>query len=189
MSVESAPGYAIRALEAGDIPALFEIFRQPSCRQAMTGPEFASFDALRDWLSALDGVEIVAVVGDNVAIGFAGLFRWPGKRDHAGWISLFVHDAHHRRGVGYALLRKLLEVGQSQLGLKRFELAVGRDNRRAIEFYRRSGFRFEGSQAATGPRGGALVDVYTMAMIARRQQWRGFLGLAPNARSVPSSAT
>jgi ribosomal protein S18 acetylase RimI-like enzyme len=47
------------------------------------------------------------------------------------------------RGLGGALVRKLLTSAQA-MGLKRVQLTVRSDNRRAVKLYERLGFQHEG---------------------------------------------
>jgi putative acetyltransferase len=53
-----------------------------------------------------------------------------------GWIDhLYVHPAHQRRGIGSALLERVLDA------MERCKLWVFQKNRDAIRFYERRGFR------------------------------------------------
>ena len=73
----------IREREPKDLPALFEVFSQPRCREAMSGPDFPSREALGAWLdaAALQGVTLVGLEAER-AVAFAGLYRGGAERRH-----------------------------------------------------------------------------------------------------------
>lgn len=156
----------IREREPGDLPALFEVFSQPRCREAMSGPDFASRESLGAWLdaAALHGVTLVGLDADR-AVAFGGLYRGAAERRHVGWLSLFVHDDHQRRGLGTALMRRLIGIAESQWRLHRLELVVVCGNVAAIAFYRGLGFEIEGRHIGFARRDDMYVDVYTMARL------------------------
>ena len=156
----------IREREPRDLPALFEVFCQPSCRAAMSGPDFPSREALGAWLdaAAVQGVNLVALDGET-AVAFGGLYRGVAERSHVGWLSLFVHDAHQRRGFGTALMRRLIEIAESQWRAHRLELVVVCDNAAAIAFYQCLGFGVEGRHVGFARRDDMYIDVYTMARL------------------------
>ena len=133
----------------------------------MSGPDFQSPESLAAWLeaSSATGMDLVALDAQT-PIAFGGLYRCQGERSHVGWLSLFVHDDHQRKGVGRAMLRAMTAIAWDRWDLRRLELVVVCDNTRAIEFYRRCGFRIEGRHDSFARRADGFVDVYTMARLA-----------------------
>jgi len=86
------------------------------------------------WLAMLDGV----------SVGMASLFEyrrmpWPARPDSRwGYVSnMFVAPEHRNRGIGSALLSTLIATAQER-GYARLVVSP---SVRAIEFYRRAGFR------------------------------------------------
>ena len=74
----------------------------------------------------------VVVVGDRGAtLGF-GIMSYP--NDDAHLLLFAVRDAHQRRGVGSAILRRLEEAARTA-GAKRIRVECRRDNTAARNFY------------------------------------------------------
>ena len=158
--------YSLRRREERDLIDLFEIFHQPKCREALSGPDFETPEALSDSLAAFGPNRLELVIcRRNSAVGYGGLFLCAGERRHTGWLSLFVHDAHQGLGLGDRLFAALVAAADGLYGLRRLELVVRCDNPRAIEFYRRRGFRIEGRHVEFAMRAGGYVDVFTMSRL------------------------
>lgn len=88
---------------------------------------------------------IVAKAGERV-IGFAGCGAYrdetlPGCGEV---FALYVLEEYHGRGVGYALMNAALA---RLSGYKRIAVWVLKGNDRAIRFYERYGFRFDGTES------------------------------------------
>ena len=162
------PKFGLRSREARDAKALFELFSQPQCQFGLITDPFVSVADLERRLNpnCPDGFEIVATHRD-VAIGYGALFACPGTRGHVGWISLFVHDGFHGRGVGALLMRAILATADIAHPLDRVELAVRTGNARAVALYREFGFEIEGLHRAFARRDGVDIDVMTMARFRR----------------------
>ncbi len=62
------------------------------------------------------------------------------ERGYCHIISIAVHPAYRRKGIGSALLKKLIEIMEHK-GLTSFLLEVRVSNTAAINLYRRFGFR------------------------------------------------
>lgn len=87
------------------------------------------------------------VIGAFVAgrlVGVAGFFRYKApKIRHKGHVwGVYVQRESGGKGIGRALMRKLLEEAQSQPGLEHVTLAVGGYNTAARRLYESVGFQF-----------------------------------------------
>jgi len=94
------------------------------------------------WKRDPEGI-FVARVGNNI-VGFVGCdANWFSKREQrrVGAVhELVVLPDYMGMGIGRALMKKALEYFLSR-GLDRAELWVGDENRRAMEFYEKLGFK------------------------------------------------
>lgn len=64
-------------------------------------------------------------------------------RAHVCSFGLAVHPDYQAKGVGTALMEKLIEIVDHELRLSRIELSVAVNNSRAIALYKRYGFKIE----------------------------------------------
>jgi len=169
----------LRAGRPGDCEAIAALHNLPGFRWGTLRRPFHSPEELRKRLEsqAPGDLYIVALEGERI-VGDAGLHRMLGRRQHAAEIGMGVHDAHHGRGIGTALLSALLDTADRWLGLTRVELTVFADNERAIRLYERAGFEVEGRLRAFALRDGHLVDGLAMARLKE-----------PPRRLVPTQST
>ncbi|MDN6626756.1 MAG: GNAT family N-acetyltransferase [Pisciglobus halotolerans] len=84
---------------------------------------------------------------------------------HSGFISMIVHEDYQDKGVGTALLKKLIDVADNWLMLVRVELVVFEDNKSAIHLYEKLGFEKEGLKKYAAIKKGRYEHAYLMARI------------------------
>jgi putative acetyltransferase len=102
---------------------------------------------------------------DGRVVGMAGLHVREGKMRHSAWVGIMVHDAFQRRGIGRALMAKVLELADRWIGLLRVDLTVLEYNTGAIQLYEQLGFVVEGRQRKATYYDGKLHDVILMARL------------------------
>jgi L-phenylalanine/L-methionine N-acetyltransferase len=104
-------------------------------------------------------------------IGLAGLHvhKLPRQR-HSAVIGIMVHKDFHGKGIGRALMDKLVDLADNWLLLKRLELTVFPDNERAIDLYKKFGFVVEGTMKYASIRRGTYADFLLMARYNTRLQ-------------------
>jgi [ribosomal protein S18]-alanine N-acetyltransferase len=142
----------IKPMVAADAPRCAELERLLFASDDPWSPQ-AFLDALAAghyYLSARDGDSLV---------GYAGLARVGAQAEVH---TLAVDPAHHRRGVGRALLRAILDRAR---GATVF-LEVRTDNESAINLYRSEGFEVIGTRRRYYRPSGA--DAFTMRRQAAR---------------------
>ena len=90
---------------------------------------------------------IIAIDGECV-VGFVQYGKYSyGDLENAGEIiALYVLADYYGRGIGYRLMQ---EAMQYLSGYPQIALFVIKENQRAIEFYTRYGFRFDGQEGMT----------------------------------------
>jgi L-phenylalanine/L-methionine N-acetyltransferase len=167
MEANSLPEIIIRAEISEDAADIVEIRNQPLVRWGTLALPYTSLSQYvqrRDKRADSDLFLVACINGRPV--GMAGLNRLTNPRcAHTGQLGIMVHDAHHGRGVGRALMAALLDAADNWLNLKRLELQVYTDNRRAIALYQRFGFVTEGTHLANAFREGVYVDSHVMARV------------------------
>lgn len=103
---------------------------------------------------------------DGVVVGHLGLVPdRRARRRHVGSFGLAVDQSSHGRGVGTALMTKMLELADDWYALRRVELDVYADNTHAIHLYKRFEFVEEGRSRMDTLRAGEYVDALQMARI------------------------
>ncbi|QDQ84640.1 GNAT family N-acetyltransferase [Paraburkholderia megapolitana] len=159
-------GLTLRALCPADAEQLHVLMGLPASMHGNPLKPFATLASTREYIEKLgeSQIAIMATVGDTL-VGEAGLMSNKGRRAHSGSISIGVHDAWHRRGIGRALMTELLDLADNWLGLRRVELRVFADNHAAIALYRAFGFEVEARRRGAVLRDGVLIDDYFMARL------------------------
>ncbi|HAT4107167.1 GNAT family N-acetyltransferase [Clostridium perfringens] len=86
------------------------------------------------------------------------------RRKHVGVITLMVNSDYQNKGIGSLLMDKLINLSES-LNIIRLELCVFRDNYKAINLYKKFGFKEEGIKIKSALKNGEYVDEIMMARI------------------------
>jgi ribosomal protein S18 acetylase RimI-like enzyme len=144
--------YLMRALTPADQPVLWEMLYQaiyvgegatPSVREIVQRPELARY--LQGW-GRPDDVGFAAVDGTSQqVVGAAWMRRWSGDERGYGYVdeetpelSLAVLPEYRGRGIGTALLARLLGVARKRYGAVSLSVAEANPARR---LYKRLGFK------------------------------------------------
>lgn len=162
---------SIRKARSDDAPLLAaaerEIARVPG--RLASQPDEIRDDAVRSKVVELEnherGVFVVAEL-EGVVVGHAFLEPLTlAATAHVVRLTIAVHDGHHGRGIGRALMNELLAWARSNPRIEKVELQVRSSNEPAIALYRTLGFVEEGRKTRRlklGP--GAYVDDVYMAL-------------------------
>ncbi|AXH51871.1 MAG: GNAT family N-acetyltransferase [Clostridium perfringens] len=86
------------------------------------------------------------------------------RKKHVGVITLMVNSDYQNKGIGSLLMDKLINLSES-LNIIRLELCVFRDNYKAINLYKKFGFKEEGIKIKSALKNGEYVDEIIMARI------------------------
>lgn len=142
----------LRTAEARDAAALAALRRDVAMDSEFliaSGDESAASDATYEARVArsrqADGrIMLVAVAGTQVVgvLAFAAGTR--ARQAHRGRFSVWVALAWRGRGVGTALIRRLIEWAKDHPTIEKVGLCVRREHRAAIRLYRALGFKRDG---------------------------------------------
>ncbi|SDP29389.1 putative acetyltransferase [Paenibacillus sp. yr247] len=108
--------------------------------------------------------EFVAEIGDKV-VGFVGLTQGQGRRSHTGDLFIGVDSEYHGKGIGKALLTKMLDLADHWLMLERVELGVLVTNPSAQALYEKFGFTGEGKKIGSIKAHGSFVVEVMMSRL------------------------
>ncbi|KUK47464.1 MAG: GCN5-related N-acetyltransferase [Actinobacteria bacterium 66_15] len=131
-------GFTLRPLQRSDADAVLDLLRQPGVARW-----WGSYDTEKlehDFFSASAGMTHLVMVGDEIA----GVVQFheendPGYR-HAG-VDITLGDAFQDRGLGTAVLRRLIRYLIEERGHHRITIDPSVRNDRAIHVYRKVGFK------------------------------------------------
>lgn len=87
------------------------------------------------------------------------------RKKHVGVITLMVNSDYQNKGIGSLLMDKLINLSES-LNIIRLELCVFRDNYKAINLYKKFGFKEEGIKVKSVLKNGEYIDEIMMARIS-----------------------
>jgi RimJ/RimL family protein N-acetyltransferase len=137
----------------------------------LTGPgEFAfTVEEERDLIeeySLTDNAIILVAEAEGELISL--LHCRGGKRRaarHTASIGITVHSDWRGKGVGSAMMARVIEWATQNAIIKRLELEVFTTNERAIHVYEKFGFQMEGCKRRAYFKEGVFVDAYLMALL------------------------
>ncbi|MFN8455800.1 MAG: GNAT family N-acetyltransferase [Anaerolineae bacterium] len=158
----------IRAFELADWEDVAQLFLAPICQGGTLQLPYQSRDDLKKKLENPPAglYRLVAVVKESQkVVGMIGLHTEQGRRAHAAYLGMSVHDDYQNQGIGSKLMAAVIDLAENWLNLTRLELTVYIDNPRAVHLYEKYGFVVEGTLRKYALRAGEYVDAYTMARI------------------------
>ena len=167
--VAGAPeGMVIRPVSVADAEALHEIRTLPSVMWGTLQLPSLTVEGVRRRLensTADPQTHSFVAVLDGQVVGSAALHVGSRRRSRVADLGLMVHDEYTGRGIGRALMERLLDVADNWLGLKRVDLEVVTDNEAAVHLYESLGFEREGVRRCSVFRGGVFVDTLMMGRV------------------------
>lgn len=149
-----------------DLEAIFAIYNQ----EVLHGT--ATFDTVprepeRDegWLTERDlrRHPVLVAEANGAVVGWASLAPWSPRPayERTAEVSVYVHPAHRRSGVGRALLSALTERARAA-GLGVLVARIAESDPASVALHRSLGFRGFGVQRRCGEKFGRLLDVELM---------------------------
>jgi putative acetyltransferase len=156
----------IRSVEVNDARAIHRIQQQEQVMPYILSLPSDRIDQLEERYRKLGNNhhEFVAVL-DGEVVGSAGLVQMSGRRSHVGMFYIAVDAEQHGKGVGTALITKILDLADNWLMPERVELGVLVTNPRAQALYERLGFVVEGKKVGAIKSAGQFVDEIFMSRL------------------------
>lgn len=164
--------YLIRPIKLSDAEGINDLRRMAGVFENILGVPSERISQSESFISNMDGNQhVFAAVtkdenGKDIVIGCAALSveAMPRKR-HSGTIGIMIHKKYQNIGVGGALMRTIIDVGENWLMLQRLELSVFEDNEVAIHLYEKLGFEKEGLKRRAAIRNGEFANEFIMSKI------------------------
>jgi ribosomal protein S18 acetylase RimI-like enzyme len=98
-------------------------------------------------------------------VGYVDVVVLPYARaKRTGYVVAGVRSGHRDRGLGGALMRMAIQEARTR-GMRRLELTVMEQNRRALTLYLKCGFQVEGLRRAALDVQGHRIDEYYMGLL------------------------
>jgi L-amino acid N-acyltransferase YncA len=166
VDVQDADKVRIRAAAADDADAICRIYNQGiEDRVATLETELRTTDERRQWLAARSPRHpvIVAEDADGSILGWGSLnvFNPRAAYRFVADFSIYVERAARGRGVGRAMLERLIELGREH-GYHKLVLSAFPTNASGMALYTALGFRTVGVYKEQGQLDGKWVDTIVM---------------------------
>ena len=163
--------FSIRAAEPEDAPAMSALIGAVGTFEGTLQLPDMPVATRLEHLRRIDphDCKLVALDGERI-VGSAGLHSMGSlRRSHVRALGIGIAADWQGRGVGRALMERLLHWADNWAGVLRVELTVHADNDRAIALYRSMGFVEEGRHRAYALKDGRYVDALFMARLHAAQ--------------------
>lgn len=161
----------IRKISMKDAEQISRMRRLNGVREGILAVTSERIDVTTNFINSLseDDRALAAVENDEVA-GMAVILKnkcFP--RRHSAKLAVMVAPYFQGKGVGTALIKKIIQEADEILGLKRIELLVLTDNTPALKLYKKFGFQIEATRRNAAVKEGKFVDEYFMARINKKE--------------------
>ncbi len=159
------PAYTVRAAEDGDLQAIMDIYNDAVLNSTATfDTEPATLAESDQWLRDRSHPYAVLIAeGGGEVVGWAALKPFASKPAYrfTAENTVYVRADMRRKGVGKALLGRLLEVA-AENGFRTVIARIAAPNPASIRLHRRFGFRRVGVEREVGRKFGRWLDVVVM---------------------------
>ena len=158
--------YSVRLATASDADAICRIYNQGiEDRIATLETELRTPDERRAWMASKSSRHPV-IVAENErgeVVGWASLnvFNARDAYRHVVDLSVYAERSHRGKGVGSALLSRLIELGREH-GFHKLVLSAFPTNHGGMGLYNKHGFRTVGIYKEQGVLDGRWVDTIVM---------------------------
>ena len=159
-------GYSVRLATSFDADAICRIYNQGiEDRVATLETELRTPDERRAWMSGKSSRHPVIVAenerGEVVGWGSLNVFNARDAYRHVVDISVYTERSHRGKGVGSALLSRLIELSREH-GFHKLVLSAFPTNHGGMALYNKHGFRTVGIYKEQGLLDGHWVDTIVM---------------------------
>lgn len=157
----------LRDMVEDDLPLVLSWRNAEDVRTNMYTNHLISIDEHRRWWelqNANPESRLLIFELDQQPLGVVTFSRYTGANSVAQWA--FYSGNRGQRGIGSMMERAALEYAFETLRVRKLECEVLAFNRPVVNFHVKHGFRVEGVLREAYERGGTLIDVYRLGMLA-----------------------
>jgi L-amino acid N-acyltransferase YncA len=153
----------IRTCEPRDIPEITAIYadavRTGTASFELEPPSEQEMEKRREALAGAGFPYLIAIIDGRLAgYAYAGAYRARPAYGNTVESSVYVHKEFHGRGLGKALMRKLIEEAETR-GFRQMVAVIGDStNRASIALHESLGFRIVGTLQSVGWKHGRWLD-------------------------------
>lgn len=156
----------IRDIEIEDYKEISKIRKMPGVMENILSNKDEEEESIKEKIINRGKNQYWYVAEENGKVIGLGILMNHGnlRKKHVGVITLMVNNDYQNKGVGSLLMDKLINLSES-LNIIRLELCVFRDNYKAINLYKKFGFKEEGIKVKSALKNGEYIDEIMMARI------------------------
>lgn len=156
----------IRDIEIEDYKEISKIRKMPGVMDNILSNKDEEEESIKEKIINRGKNQYWYVAEENGKVIGLGILMNHGnlRKKHVGVITLMVNSDYQNKGVGSLLMDKLINLSES-LNVIRLELCVFRDNYKAINLYKKFGFKEEGIKVKSALKNGEYIDEIMMARI------------------------
>ncbi|WP_415334643.1 GNAT family N-acetyltransferase [Clostridium perfringens] len=156
----------IRDIKIEDYKEISKIRKMPSVMENILSNKDEEEELIKEKIINRGKNQYWYVAEENGKVIGLGILMNHGnlRRKHVGVITLMVNSDYQNKGIGSLLMDKLINLSES-LNIIKLELCVFRDNYKAINLYKKFGFKEEGIKIKSALKNGEYVDEIMMARI------------------------
>lgn len=156
----------IRDIEIEDYKEISKIRKMPGVMENILSNKDEEEESIKEKVINRGKNQYWYVAEENGKVIGLGILMNHGnlRKKHVGVITLMVNSDYQNKGVGSLLMDKLINLSES-LNVIRLELCVFRDNYKAINLYKKFGFKEEGIKVKSALKNGEYIDEIMMARI------------------------
>ena len=155
----------IRPVSTEDAEQISHIRRLNGVREGVLAVTSERLDVTVDFINSLseDDRAFVAVEKKGEIAGMAVMLKNRCfRRRHSAMLAVMVAPYYQEKGIGTALMKKLMDEADGELCLHRIELLVLTENKAAINLYKKFGFKIEATRKNAAVKDGKFVDEFFM---------------------------
>ena len=157
----------IRDIKIEDYKEISKIRKMPGVKENILSNKDEEEESIKEKIINRGKNQYWYVAEENGKVIGLGILMNHGnlRKKHVGVITLMVNSDYQNKGVGSLLMDKLINLSES-LNIIRLELCVFRDNYKAINLYKKFGFKEEGIKVKSALKNGEYIDEIMMARIS-----------------------
>ena len=156
----------IRDIEIEDYKEISKIRKMPGVMENILSNKDEEEESIKEKIINMGKNQYWYVAEENGKVIGLGILMNHGnlRKKHVGVITLMVNSDYQNKGIGSLLMDKLINLSES-INIIRLELCVFRDNYKAINLYKKFGFKEEGIKVKSALKNGEYADEIMMARI------------------------